>query len=123
MTRRVLEPLRPLAEAERQELVRVSKASSESVSRHRRAVALLAVADGATFTAAARKANWKTSDTVAALVRRFDEIGGAALDDRPRPGAKPKYGPAERERILREFRRPPDPEEDGTKTWSLDWSC
>jgi len=30
-----------------------------------------------------------------------------------------KYTTVERERILAEFRRTPDPEQDGTKTWSL----
>jgi len=34
-------------------------------------------------------------------------------------GPKPKYGIRERERILAEIRRPPDPEQDGTATWSL----
>src|SRR5215211_4807189 len=34
-------------------------------------------------------------------------------------GRKPKYGPSERERILAEVRRTPDPEQDGTATWSL----
>ena len=120
MTRRMIESLRPLTEAERQELSRVSKASSESVARHRRAVALLAVAAGATFTEGARVAGLKVGDTVAALVRRFNGMGPAALDDHPRTGRKVQYGPAEHERILREFHRQPDPEQDGTGTWSLE---
>ena len=34
-------------------------------------------------------------------------------------GAPPTYGAAERERILREARRAPDPATDGTANWSL----
>jgi transposase len=78
------------------------------------------VADGATFTQAARRVGWQVGDTVAALVRRFSQHGLGALDDRPRSGRRRKYGPAERERILREFRRQPDREQDGTATWSIE---
>ena len=42
----IAQPLRPLTEPERQELQRVSRAPSETVSRHQPAMALLAVADG-----------------------------------------------------------------------------
>ncbi len=80
----------------------------------------MAVADGATFTEAARKVGWQLGDTVAVLVRRFNRHGLGALDDRPRSGRRRTYGPAERERILREFRRKPDREKDGTATWSVE---
>jgi transposase len=109
-----------LSEAERQELIRVANASSEAVRRHRRAVALLTVADGATFTQAARKVGWRIGDTVAALVRRFNRHGLAALNDQPRSGRRRRYGPDERERIAREFRRTPDREKDGSATWSVE---
>lgn len=119
MARLIVQPLRELTEVERQELVRVAKAPSASVARHRRAAALLAVADGASFTQAAQQVGWRIGDTVSALVRRFNADGLGALDDRPRSGPPRRYGPAEHERILREFRRQPDPEQDGTATWSL----
>ncbi len=112
--------MRPLSEAERQELTRVANAPSEPVRRHRRATALLAVVGGATLTQAARRVGWKVGDSVAALVRRFNQHGLRALDDRPRPGPRRRYGPAERERIVREFRRQPDREKDGTATWSVE---
>lgn len=83
-------------------------------------MALLAVADGANLTRAARKVGWQVGDSVAALVRRFNRDGLAALDDRPRSGRRRKYGPGERERILQEFRREPDREKDGTATWSVE---
>jgi len=109
-----------LSEAEQQELARVANAPSESVRRYRRATALLAVAAGSTFTQAARKVGWKVGDSVAALVRRFNQHGLGALDDQPRPGRRRTYGPTERERIVREFRRQPDREKDGTATWSVE---
>lgn len=109
-----------MSEAERQELIRVTRAPSEAVRRHRRAVALLAVAEGATLTQASRKVGWQVGDTVAALVRRFNRHGLAALNDQPRSGRRRTYGPGERERIVREFRRTPDRDKDGTATWSVE---
>ncbi|MGI9179887.1 MAG: helix-turn-helix domain-containing protein, partial [Longimicrobiaceae bacterium] len=52
-------------------------------------------------------------------VSRFNREGLAALAPRSSGGGEPIYGAAERERILREFRRTPDREQDGTATWSL----
>lgn len=119
MARLIVQPLRELTETERQELTRVANAPSDSVARHRRATALLAVADGASFTIAAKQVGWKVGDTVSLLVRRFNACGLSALDDRPRSGRRRRYGTGEHERILREFRRKPDPEKDGTATWSI----
>jgi transposase len=109
-----------LEQAERQELTRVVNAPSESVRRHRRAQAILAVSDGASLTDAARSVGWQLGDAVGALVRRFNQHGLAALDDRPRSGRRRQYGPDQRERIVREFRRKPDREQDGTATWSIE---
>ena len=50
---------------------------------------------------------------------RFNRTGLAALDSHHGGGPPIQYGTTERERILREFRRPPDREQDGTATWSL----
>jgi transposase len=58
-------------------------------------------------------------DTVATLIRRVNRLGLAALDDQPRAGRRPTYTAADRERIVREFRRIPEREQDGTATWSL----
>ncbi|MGH9895832.1 MAG: helix-turn-helix domain-containing protein [bacterium] len=119
MSRRRKDPLRPLTADERTELERVSRASSERADRVIHAKALLAVADGASFTDAAEIAGRRSGDTVAHLVARFNLVGLAALDRRKGSGPAIQYGPAERERILQEFRRPPDRERDGTATWSL----
>ena len=119
MSHTVAQPLRPLTEFERGELERVSRAPSERVNRHQRAVALLAVDAGKTLTDAAKEAGWKVHDTVTRLIRRFNECGLAALDDLPRSGHPRSYGPTERVRIERELRRSPQLREDGTATWSL----
>lgn len=119
MTRRQLDPLRPLTEDERTTLEQVARSGAERAERVGRATALRAVADGASFVAAARAAGRRSGDGVAQLVARFNATGLAALTTRP--GGRPplQYGPAEAQRILREVRRPPDRVADGTATWSL----
>jgi transposase len=112
-------PLRPVTDAERTVLVQVARASAERADRVARAKALLAVADGATFAAAARAAGRRAGDAVAKLVARFNTEGLAALDPRHGGGPPVQYGPTEADRILREARRPPDRTLDGTATWSL----
>ena len=119
MSHPIAQPLRPFTEAERQELQRVSRAPSETVIRHQRAMALLAVADGSSLIDAARAAGWRVHDTVARLIRRFNERGLAALDELPRPGHPRRYGSRERARIEQELQRSPLLKEDGTATWSL----
>ena len=115
----VAEPLRPLTPEEQSELQRVKRASSESLLRHQRAVALLAVAEGKSRIEAARQAGWRTFDPVRKLVRRFNEQGLSALNDQPRRGRLATYGAEEKARILLEACRTPDREEDATATWSL----
>jgi transposase len=52
-------------------------------------------------------------------VSRFNQEGLKAIEPRHGGGAVVQYGVAERERIMREFRRTPEPAKDGTATWSL----
>jgi hypothetical protein len=113
------EPLRPLTTAERSALAQIARAGSERADRVARARALLAVADGQRFTAAARSAGRRSGDAVAKLVARFNTERLAALAPRHAGGPPVVYDAATRERILREFRRTPDRERDGTATWSL----
>jgi hypothetical protein len=80
---------------------------------------VLAVADGHTTTLAARRAGRKSGDAVAHLVTRFNKEGLFALETRHGGGPPILYTQVERERILKEFRRPPDRRLDGTATWSL----
>jgi transposase len=53
------------------------------------------------------------------VVARFNEEGLLALKPQHGGGPKVKYSAVERERVLREARRQPDPTQDGTNTWSL----
>jgi len=113
------DPLRRLTANERDELERMSRAGSERADRVAHAKALLAVADGASFTDAARIAGRRSRHAVAHLVARFNTVGLAALDRRHGGGPATQYGMLERERILQELSRAPDRERDGTATWSL----
>src|SRR5688500_14654034 len=119
MPRPQKESLRPLTDAERATLEQVARSGAERADRVARAKALLAVADGARFTAAARAAGRRSGDGVAKLVARFNADGLAALTTRPGGHPPIQYGPAEAARILREVRRPPARDQDGTATWSL----
>ncbi len=119
MSHLIAQPLRPLTEPEHHELQRVSRAPSETVSRHQQAIAFLAVADGMSLIEAARTGGWRVHDTVTRLIRRFNERGLSALDDLPRSGHSRVYSAAERARIEHEFLREPSRKEDSTATWSL----
>jgi transposase len=111
--------LRPLTAEERQLLAQTVRSRSERAERVARARVLLAIADGASFTAAGRQAGFRSTYGVAQLVRRFNQQGLLAVAGRHGGGPQEQYGPTEAARILAEFRRAPDREQDGTATWSL----
>src|SRR5205085_11526874 len=92
MTRRKKDPLRPLTAGERHWLERVGRSRAEPAGHVARAVALLAVADGRTYTEAAALAGRRVGDTVAAWGARFNREGLAALEPGPGGGAAPGYG-------------------------------
>jgi len=119
MSRRRADPLRSLTADERGVLEHLSRAASQPASHVARAKALLAVAAGRPYVEAARLAGRRSGDAVAHLVARFNRAGLAALEPGHGGGPAPAYGPAERERILAEFRRAPDRERDGTGRWSV----
>jgi transposase len=119
MPRPQKEPLRSLTPDERAQLEQLSRAHSPSAARVARAKALLAVAGGHSFTAAAHAAGRRSGDAVAQLVARFNRTGLVALDAGHGGGQPKRYTPREHERILREVRREPDRDVDGTATWSL----
>lgn len=110
--------LRPLSEAERHELQRVARASSERIDAVKRAKALLAVADGKTFTQAGLSADL-SREGVSQLVERFNQRGLGVLAIAGGRGRKLTYDAGVRERIVQEVQRQPDREQDGTATWSL----
>lgn len=119
MTRRQKDPLRPLADEEREVLEQISRARSEPASHVARARAILAVADGKSYTDTAKLVGRSCGDVVSEWVKRFNQEGIAGLEPRHGGGPSIKYGAKERERILSEARRKPDVEQDGTATWSL----
>jgi transposase len=119
MSRRPKNPLRALTEEERSWLQQIARSKREPASHVARAKQLLAVADGHSYTEAARAAGRKSGEAVAQLVARFNREGIQAIEPQRGGGSKPKYGRRERERILAELRRSPTPEQDGTATWSL----
>ena len=113
------EPLRALSDDERAVLVHLSRSAREPAAVVARAKAVVAVADGANYTAAAHAAGRRSGDAVGRLVARFNQAGLEALVPGHGGGQPARYTSAERERILAEARRPPEQERDGTATWSL----
>lgn len=113
------ESMRSLTEPERAALTRIAKATSERADRVRRATALLAVADGQPDARAAHQAGFRGGSAVAALIRRFNRVGLAALAIAAGRGRRPTSDPAARAQIVATAQRPPDRKTDGTATWSL----
>ena len=97
------ERLRVLTDEERATLTRVS-----------RATALMAVADGATFAGAVRRAGFRSSTAVADLVAQFNQRGLGALTIAPGRGPKAAYDTAARAQIVAAAQRPPDRRADAT---------
>ena len=119
MTGRKKDPLRTLTEEEKTWLERISRAQSEPAMHVARAKEILAVASGWSYTDAAQLAGKKSGDAVSQLVERFNQEGLQAIQPKHGGGPIVKYSAMERERVLAEARRQPDPEKDGTNTWSL----
>jgi len=107
-----------LSAAERAALERLSRSGSERADRVRRAQAILAVAEGQSFVAAARRAGLGSS-TVTALVRRCNRRGLGALTIAAGRGRHPTYDAAARAKVVATAQRTPDRRADGTATWSL----
>ncbi len=119
MTRRQNDPLRLLTSEERRWLARVARSHAEPASHVARAKALLAVADGKSYTQAAKEAGRRSGDAVSNLVSRFNRESVRALEPGHGGGPMPIYANEGRKRILAEARRDPVREKDGTAEWSL----
>src|SRR3954468_560059 len=106
MSRHRKDPLRPLTADERQELTRLSRSLSAPAAQVERARALLAIADGASYTAAAHQVGRRHTETISAWVSRFNRDGLAAV--RPGHGGGPRirYGADAQQRILAEWVQP-----------------
>ena len=101
------DPLRTVSEGARAELLHLSRAGRESADVVARAKSLLAVARGASYTAAAHAAGRRSGDAVGRLVARCNVAGVAALSPRHGGGRQATYSSAERERLLAEAGRAP----------------
>ena len=124
VTRQKKDPLRELTEEERRWLERIQRSHSEPSIHVIRAKQILAVASGRSYTEAAQISGRKNNgDAVSRLISRFNQEGQKGIAPRHGGGAEVQYGVAERERILKEFRRKPEPARDGTATWSLKTLC
>ena len=119
MSRRRKDPLRPLTADERIALTRLSRSPSAPAAQVERARALLAIADGASYTAAAHQVGRRHTETISAWVSRFNREGLAAVRPGHGGGARIRYGVDAQQRILAEWARAPQREPDGTATWSL----
>ena len=119
MSRRQKDPLRSLTDEERVELSRLSRSRSAPSAQVARATAVLAIAEGQSYTATARRVGRHNGDTVAQWVARFNHDGLAAVVPRHGGGPAIRYAADQQRRILAEGARVPDREQDGTATWSL----
>src|SRR5215218_2357185 len=79
MSRRQKDPLRPVSDAERRARARLSRSQSAPAAQVARARALLAVAEGQSYTRAARLVGHHIGDTVARWVASFNRAGLAAV--------------------------------------------
>lgn len=111
----------PTDDGERQVLEQSVHARSERADVVTWARELLAVAEGQTYAQVAAIAGRRSDKALSKLVARFNQGGLAALEPHPhgKGGPQPTYDAAAQERILAEARRTPDPQRDGTATWSL----
>ena len=89
MSRHQKDPLRPLTPEERTELTRLSRAQSAPAAEVDRARALLAIAGGASYTAAAHLVGRRHNETISAWISRFNRDGLAAV--RPHHGGGPRH--------------------------------
>ena len=119
MSRHRTDPFRPLTAEERQELTGLSRSLGAPAAQVERSRALLAIADGASYTAAAHQVGRRHTETISAWVSRFNRDGLAAVRPGHGGGARIRYGADAQKRILAEWARIPRREQDGTATWSL----
>jgi transposase len=119
MSRRRKDPLRAFSPEERLHLERLGRSHGLPAALVVRAKVLLGVSAGHAYHAAGQLAGGRSRNAVAALVSRFNQQGLAAIEPRHSGGPSVVYDTDAKERILNEFRRPPDRKLDGTATWSL----
>ena len=103
MSRHRSSPCAPLARRMTPELTRLSRSLSAPAAQVERARALLAIADGASYTAAAHQVGRRHTETISAWVSRFNRDGLAAVRPGHGGGARIRYGADAQRRILAEW--------------------
>jgi transposase len=119
MSRHQKDPLRSLTVDECKELTRLSRSQTAPAAQVDRARALLAIADGASYSAAAHRVGRGHNETISAWVGRFNREGVSAVQPHHGGGPRVRYGTDAQQRILTEWARAPERETDGTASWSL----
>src|SRR4051812_50110257 len=109
MSRRQIDPLRPLTAEERGWLARISLSHLEPAAHVARATMLLAVAAGQSYTVAAHAAGRRSGEAVAHLVSPFNHDGVAAGEPRHGAGAAPGGTTRRAGRMPAAAARPPTP--------------
>jgi Homeodomain-like domain len=92
MSRHRTDPLRLLSVNERKELTRLGRSLSAPAAQVERARALLAIAEGASYTAAAHQVGRRHHETISAWVSRVNRDGLAAVQPGHGGGARIRYG-------------------------------
>lgn len=111
--------MRVLTEQEQQALAHMARAGSERADVVTRARQVLLVASGRSYSQATVATGRRSYQSVSKLMTRFNRDGLAALESHGSGGHPSSYDAAARARILAEARRTPNPEQDGTASWSL----
>lgn len=119
MARHSRDPLRALTQEEEATLKQTARSRSERAEVVGRAKSLLAVAETKNFAAGARASGRKSDYGVGRLVARFNRDGLKVLATKCRTVHRTTYSAEQQAQVVKEYRRTPDRELDGTGTWSL----
>ena len=119
MAHRKKDPLRALTEEEKTFLEKLSRSRSAPADQIARATGILAVVSGKSYAEAALLCHRLQGTTIARWVARFNREGLTALVPQHGGGHAPRFTGEVKDTILAEFTRTPDPETDGTATWSV----
>src|SRR3954463_15674484 len=116
MSRRRSDPLRPLADMERTELLHLSRSQGAPAGQGAPPRALLAVADGPRHDVAAQLAGRHQGDTISRWISRFNREGLAGVVPHHGGGPRVRQRGHPRKPVLAEIPRTPDPGPRGTAT-------
>lgn len=110
--------VRPLSQAEQEQLEQLSRSQTAAYRQVRRAKMLLLAAGGKRIKEIAQRVNCDT-ETVRRQVKRFNECGLASLEDKRRPGRTPQYSEVERGQMVALARTHPQQVGQAFGRWTL----